>query len=120
VCAPQATAPGQVVGSVQEITPRDLDERVRRGDSIDLIDVREPYEWRIARIEGARLIPLGKFERAVAEIPPDRDVVLYCHHGSRSRTAAEFLVEQGFRRVWNLTGGIDRWSAEVDPTVATY
>jgi rhodanese-related sulfurtransferase len=47
-------------------------------------------------------------------------VVLYCHHGSRSRAAAELLVERGFRRVWNLTGGIDRWSADVDPTVATY
>jgi rhodanese-related sulfurtransferase len=47
-------------------------------------------------------------------------VVLYCHHGSRSRAAAEFLVERGFRHVWNLTGGIDRWSADVDSTVATY
>ena len=120
LCAPRATAPGQLAGRVQEITPRDLADRVRRGDPIDLIDVREPYEWRIARIDGARLIPLGQFERSVAEIPSDRDVVLYCHHGSRSRTAAEFLVERGFRRVWNLTGGIDRWSADVDPTVATY
>jgi len=120
LCAPRATAPGQLAGRVQEITPRDLAERVRRGDTMDLIDVREPYEWRIARIDGARLIPLGQFERAVAEIARDRDVVLYCHHGSRSRTAAESLVERGFRRVWNLTGGIDRWSADVDPTVATY
>src|SRR6478609_166452 len=120
LCAPHATVPGLLAASVQEITPRDLAERVRRGDPIDLIDVREPYEWRMARIDGARLIPLGQFERAVAEIPPDRDVVLYCHHGFRSRTAAELLVERGFRRVWNLTGGIDRWSADVDPTVATY
>ena len=120
LCAPRATAAGHFAGSVQEITPRDLADRVRRGDPIDLIDVREPYEWRIARIDGARLIPLGQFERAVPEIPRDTDVVLYCHHGSRSRTAAEFLVKQGFRRVWNLTGGIDRWSADVDPTVATY
>ncbi len=120
LCAPHATVPGQPAASVQEITPRDLAERVRRGDPIDLIDVREPYEWGMARIDGARLIPLGQFERAVEEILPDRDVVLYCHHGFRSRTAAEFLVERGFRRVWNLTGGIDRWSADVDPTVATY
>jgi adenylyltransferase/sulfurtransferase len=105
LCAPHVTAPGQLAGSVQEITPR---------------DVREPYEWRIARIDGARLIPLGQFANAAREMPPDRDVVLYCHHGLRSRTAAEHLVERGFRRVWNLTGGIDRWSADVDPTVATY
>jgi len=120
LCAPHAPPPGQRAGSVQEVAPRDLAERVRRGDPIELIDVREPYEWRIARIDGARLIPLGQFERAAAEIPPDRDVVLYCHHGSRSRAAAEFLVGRGFRHVWNLTGGIDRWSADVDPTVATY
>ena len=121
LCTPDATAaPRQPGATVQEIAPRDLAERVRRGDTIDLIDVREPYEWRIARIDGARLIPLGQFERAAAEIPLDRDIVLYCHYGSRSRTAAEFLAERGFRRVWNLTGGIDRWSAEVDPTVTTY
>ena len=120
LCAPRTAENGQRAGRVQEITPRALAERVHRGDAIELIDVREPYEWRIARIDGARLIPLGKLDRALAEISPDRDVVLYCHHGSRSRMAAEFLVERGFRRVWNLTGGIDRWSADVDPTVATY
>src|SRR4030095_11787413 len=92
LCSPHVTAPGQLAGSVQEITPRDLAERVRRGDPIDLIDVREPYEWRIARIDGARLIPLGQFANAAREMPPDRDVVLYCHHGLRSRTAAEHLV----------------------------
>ena len=123
-CATRSPASGQASGrgvdGVQETTPRDLADRVRRGDAIDLIDVREPYEWRIARIDGARLIPLGQLASAVQEIPRDRDIVLYCHHGFRSRTAAEFLVERGFRRVWNLSGGIDRWSTDVDPTVATY
>jgi adenylyltransferase/sulfurtransferase len=87
---------------------------------IDLIDVREPYEWRIARIEGARLIPLGRIGASASEIARDRDVVLYCHHGARSHAAGEELVAQGFDRVWNLSGGIDRWSAEVDPSVPTY
>jgi adenylyltransferase/sulfurtransferase len=105
---------------VRQITPRELADRLRRHEPIDLVDVREPYEWRIARIEGARLIPLSHFGAALSELSPDREIVLYCHHGPRSQTAAEFLVEQGFGRVWNLTGGIDRWSAEVDPTVATY
>ena len=108
------------VAGVREIAPRDLAERVARGDAMDLIDVREPYEWRIAHIDGARLIPLGRLARALEGIPRDRDVVLYCHHGFRSRTAAELLVERGFRRVWNLSGGIDRWSTDVDPAVATY
>ena len=105
---------------VQDITPRALAERLRRGDAIDLIDVREPYEWRIARIDGARLIPLGQVGTKVSELDRDRDIVIYCHHGVRSLTAADFLVAQGFPRVWSLSGGIDRWSAEVDPSVATY
>ena len=115
----QAARQDQPMG-VQELEPRELAERLRRGDSIDLIDVREPYEWRIARIEGARLIPLTTFGAKAAGLPRDRDLVLYCHHGTRSRAAAEFLVQQGFSRVWNLTGGIAQWSADVDPTVVTY
>ena len=105
---------------VQQISPTQLAERLRRGDSIDLIDVREPYEWRIARIEGARLIPLGQFAKASTELPRERDIVLYCHHGSRSQMAAEFLVGEGFECVSNLVGGIDRWSTEIDPSVAAY
>ena len=113
-------ASGQEVAGVREIAPRDLAERVARGDAMDLIDVREPYEWRIARIDGARLIPLGHLDTALEEISRDRDVVLYCHHGYRSRMAADLLIQRGFRRVWNLSGGIDRWSTDVDPRVATY
>jgi adenylyltransferase/sulfurtransferase len=105
---------------VQELEPHELADRLRRGDRLDVIDVREPYEWRIARIDGARLIPLSTFGAMAAALPHDRDLVLYCHHGTRSRAAAEFLVQQGFSRVWNLTGGIARWSAEVDPAVPTY
>ena len=106
--------------SVQELEPRELADRLRRGEAIEVIDVREPYEWRIARIDGATLIPLSTFGARVAELPRDRDLVLYCHHGTRSRAAAEFLIQQGFSRVWNLSGGIAQWSADVDPAVATY
>jgi sulfur-carrier protein adenylyltransferase/sulfurtransferase len=106
--------------AIRDVTPRELAERLRRGDAIDLIDVREPYEWRMARIDGARLIPLGRIGASVTELPRDRDIVLYCHHGMRSQAAGEHLVAQGFDRVWNLTGGIDRWSEEVDASVPTY
>ena len=106
--------------TVRDITPRELSERLRRGDAIALIDVREPYEWRIARIEGARLIPLGRIGMSAPELDRDREIVLYCHHGSRSLAAGEHLVAQGFDRVWNLSGGIDRWSEEVDASVPTY
>ena len=119
-CAPRSSMKSQRTPGVEEITPRDLADRLRRGEMIEVIDVREPYEWQIARIDGARLIPLGQVAAAVPDLSRDRDLVLYCHHGVRSRAAAEFLAEQGFERVWNLSGGIDRWSAEVDPTVATY
>ena len=119
-CAHRSSSGGRAAAGVQEIAPRDLAERLRRGDPIDLIDVREPYEWRIARIDGARLIPLARLEAVVADMSRDQDVVLYCHHGVRSRAASEFLVAHGFLRVWNLSGGIDRWSAEVDPSIATY
>jgi adenylyltransferase/sulfurtransferase len=113
-------APASRAMGVQELEPHELADRLRRGDRLDVIDVREPYEWRIARIDGARLIPLSTFGAMAAALPHDRDLVLYCHHGTRSRAAAEFLVQQGFSRVWNLTGGIARWSAEVDPAVPTY
>jgi adenylyltransferase/sulfurtransferase len=119
-CGTSPSGDGTRSSTIREIAPRELSDRLRRGDVIDLIDVREPYEWRIARIEGARLIPLGRIGASASEIARDRDVVLYCHHGARSQTAGEELVAQGFDRIWNLSGGIDRWSAEVDPSVPTY
>ena len=119
-CGTSPSRDGTRSSSVREIAPRELSDRLRRGDVIDLIDVREPYEWRIARIEGARLIPLGRIGASVSEIARDRDVVLYCHHGARSQAAGEALVAQGFDRIWNLSGGIDRWSEEVDPSVPAY
>lgn len=107
-------------GVVQNMTPGELAERLRRGETFDVIDVREPYEWRIARIEGAQLVPLSRIALASSELRRDREIVLYCHHGQRSRVAGEYLVAQGFDRIWNLTGGIARWSAEVDPSVPSY
>jgi adenylyltransferase/sulfurtransferase len=66
------------------------------------------------------MIPLGRIGASMAELARDREIVLYCHHGVRSLAAAEFLASQGFNGVWNLSGGIDRWSAEVDPSIPTY
>ena len=119
-CGTRRSEPVLLHAGVREIPPLELAARMRRAQPLDLIDVREPYEWRIARIEGARMIPLGRIGAVVGDLPRDREIVLYCHHGVRSRAAAEFLASQGFDGVWNLSGGIDRWSAEVDPTVPTY
>ncbi len=105
---------------VKEITPREVAARLARGDDFDLIDVREPYEWEIARIDGARLVPLSTFPGAISELDPAREIVVQCKVGGRSARAAEALFAAGFRNVWNLAGGITRWSDEVDPTVPKY
>ena len=112
-------------GGVREITVRELAARLRSGGAgaaadFDLIDVREPYEHAIARIPQARLIPTRTLPSALGSLDPKREVVLLCHHGARSAAAAEYLQGLGFRNVWNLAGGIDAWSDEVDPAVAKY
>jgi adenylyltransferase/sulfurtransferase len=85
-----------------------------------VLDVREPYEWSIARIPGARLIPLGSLPDALDSLDPHIEHVVYCHLGVRSAAAADWMRERGFTRVRNLTGGIERWSLEVDPTTRRY
>jgi len=102
-----------------EITPRELARRIEGREDFQLIDVREPYEWEIGRIPGARLIPLGALPAATGSLDSSRDVVVYCKSGQRSGRAAEYLRGAGFR-VANLVGGILRWSDEVDPGVAKY
>jgi adenylyltransferase/sulfurtransferase len=84
------------------------------------VDVREPHEWDIGRIEGARLAPLSSFAEALRSLDSARDVVVYCKSGVRSAKAVRQLRAAGFRRVWNLEGGILRWSEEIDPTVPRY
>jgi adenylyltransferase/sulfurtransferase len=106
--------------AVKEITPRELAEKLARGDDFDLIDVREPFEWEIAHIEGARLVPLSTFPGAINELDASREIVVQCKVGGRSARAADALLAAGFRNVWNLAGGITRWSDDVDPTVSKY
>jgi adenylyltransferase/sulfurtransferase len=106
--------------AISDITPRELAERLRRGDDIQLIDVREEWEWQIAKLPGAKLIPLGSLESQVDTLDRNREIVLYCKSGIRSLHAAEMLADNGFRNLANLSGGILRWSHEVDPTVLRY
>ena len=103
-----------------ETTPRDLAARLNAGAAVELIDVREPHEWEIARIEGARLIPLSRFTDALPTIDSAREIVVYCKVGARSARAVRQLRAAGFKRVKNLAGGIERWSEEVDPTIPRY
>ncbi len=103
-----------------EITPRALADRMQAGATPSLLDVREPYEWAIARLPDARLVPLDALPQAVHTLDRGAELVVYCHHGMRSAAAVEWLREHGFERARNLTGGIDRWSREVDPSTRRY
>ena len=85
-----------------------------------LLDVREPWEFERARIEGAALIPMAEVPARVDELDRDKDVVAICHHGGRSQQVALFLEKAGYTRVHNLAGGVDAWSRTVDPTVPLY
>ncbi|HEX5409269.1 MAG TPA: molybdopterin-synthase adenylyltransferase MoeB [Gemmatimonadaceae bacterium] len=105
---------------VPEITPREFADRRAHGDDLVLIDVREPHEWEIAHIPGARLIPLATLGDAIPTLDPAREMVVHCKGGSRSARAVRQLQDAGFTRVWNLAGGIGRWSDDVDPEVPRY
>ncbi len=108
------------VDGIPAMTVAELDARRRDGTDLDLVDVREPHEWDIARIDGARLAPLSRFAEALRTFDSARDVVLFCKSGVRSAKAVRQLQEAGFRRVWNLQGGILAWSEEIDPSVPRY
>jgi molybdopterin/thiamine biosynthesis adenylyltransferase/rhodanese-related sulfurtransferase/molybdopterin converting factor small subunit len=103
-----------------ELTVKELQALQARGEDLVLIDVREPHEFEIARIPGARLIPLATLPERLAELDSSRPIVLHCHHGTRSMRALEMLRRAGFRKLRNLRGGIDSWSREIDPAVPRY
>jgi molybdopterin/thiamine biosynthesis adenylyltransferase/rhodanese-related sulfurtransferase len=106
--------------AVPEIEPAALSARLASGEPLDIVDVREPHEFAIARIEGARLIPLASLENRLNELSPDREIVVHCKAGGRSAQAVKRLRAAGFTRVLNLAGGIQRWSKEVDSSVPNY
>ncbi len=106
---------------VEELSPREVASRLRqRPPSILLLDVREPDERQYARIDPSLHVPMSDVPRHLPRIPRDRTIVVYCHHGSRSALVAGYLESIGYESIANLSGGIDAWSAEVDPSVARY
>jgi molybdopterin/thiamine biosynthesis adenylyltransferase/rhodanese-related sulfurtransferase len=105
--------------TVPEMTPRELKQRLDRGDDLFILDVREPHEYQICNLNGY-LIPLGDVPKRVHELDSSREIVAHCRSGKRSAEAAEFLRKAGFRKIWNLKGGILAWSDEVDPSVPKY
>lgn len=105
---------------MQEITVKQLAEQIQAGTVPALIDVREPQEYAYARLPGAVLKPLGGIYQWAQELDKEQDYVLYCHTGSRSWQAALMLERMGFKKVINLSGGIDAWSRNVDASVPRY
>jgi rhodanese-related sulfurtransferase len=102
------------------ISPKELKARLDKGDKLVLVDVREDWEYSLAKIEGSTLIPLGTLPQSLAQLNRDSEIIAICHHGMRSADATNFLLQQGFSTVQNLVGGIDAWSTQVDGTVPRY
>ncbi len=105
---------------MREITPTELKEKLDRGDDFLLIDVREPNEFELCRIPGAKLIPLGTIPQHLRELDPDAEIVLQCRSGKRSADALAFMQANGFTNLTNLKGGILAWADDVDPTMTKY
>ncbi|MCS7010290.1 MAG: rhodanese-like domain-containing protein, partial [Anaerolineales bacterium] len=107
-------------GAEWDLEAAELAERLRRGDQLLLLDVREPHELEISHLEGARNIPLGELPARLSELDSTQEIVLFCKMGSRSRRALELLISAGFRRLKHLKGGINAWAREVDPSLPVY
>jgi adenylyltransferase/sulfurtransferase len=133
LCSPQATirelqdypafcgtGRGEDADPVEEIGAGELKRRLDAGERLEILDVREPHEWAICRIPGARLVPLGSLAERMHELDSARTYVLQCRSGVRSAKAIGVLRQAGFRRLLNLRGGVLAWAREVDPSMPTY
>jgi sulfur-carrier protein adenylyltransferase/sulfurtransferase len=116
---PETPQEANLKNGIPQITVKELKRRIDAGEQMQLIDVREPYEFQIAQI-GGKLIPQNDVPQRLAEIDRDREVVVHCRSGARSQRIAEFLKQAGYPRVVNLAGGILAWSDEIDPKVQKY
>lgn len=101
------------------IEPNEVQEMMHSGKDFLLLDCREEWEYQTARIEGATLIPMQEIPQKLEELPKDKAVVVYCHAGVRSYSAASWLKRQGIKAL-SMSGGIDQWSREIDPKVPRY
>ena len=120
-CGAAATSPHDVNGNsadLPDIEPGELAGRLS-ASGLQLLDIREPWEWSIAEIGAPQRIPMNELPASLERFDKSRELIVYCHHGVRSTMAAEWLRAQGFR-ARNLAGGIDRWSREIDPAVRRY
>lgn len=105
---------------IKNLTPEEIKEILLYKKNARLIDVREEWENKIARIENSELMPLSNFSEFLPKISPEEMIILYCHHGTRSYTVASYLMRNGFKNVINMEGGIDAWSEVVDNKIPQY
>ena len=106
---------------MRELTPFECRTLIERSKETPLLlDVREPWEYRIASLEGSTLIPMRQIPSAIEDLDPAQEVIVICHHGIRSRHVAHYLESRGFARVINLRGGVDAWARELDTRLPTY
>ncbi|HEY6283275.1 MAG TPA: molybdopterin-synthase adenylyltransferase MoeB [Nitrososphaerales archaeon] len=110
----------EAIESVPELTPILLKRMLDEGKDVELVDVREPFEYEICHLEGSKLVPLGQLQERVGDLSKSKTVVVYCHHGRRSANAVSYLTSAGFTDVKNLRGGIAAWRVEVDPKILEY
>jgi len=104
-----------------EITPEEVKTKMDQGEKFTLVDVREPWEFETASMDGAKLIPMGDVPaRAHQELDPEDHIVVVCHHGVRSMNVTAWLRQQGFEKSQSMRGGIDAWSRQVDGNVPVY
>lgn len=106
----------------QELSPQQVQEQRQNDNAIILLDCREQDEFDTVHIDGAELYPMSELAERLAELEvwKDRKIIVYCHHGVRSRRVAQWLMQQGFPEVANMAGGIDRWALEIQPQMTRY
>ena len=104
----------------QEMQPQVLSELIKQDHDLFILDVREPYEYEICHIEGATLLPLNQVAEKLNTLPENKMIVVMCHHGGRSRSIVNYLNDNGFEKVYNLDGGIDRYALEINPELDRY
>ncbi len=117
--APPTPEEKALTNGIPQMSVQELKRRIDSGDKLLVLDVREPYEYQIANI-GGKLIPMNEVPKRLNEIDRDREIIVHCLMGGRSQRVAEFLVQNGYEKVSNLSGGIKAWSEQIDPSVPKY
>lgn len=106
--------------TAKQLSALELKDKIQQGETLFLLDVREPHEFQYAHIANSVLIPLNQIPKRLDELDPQQEIVVICHHGMRSQQAANYLVRSGYKNIANLTGGIDSWSCTCDSSVRRY